>query len=169
MTDTYAAPAAAARTLSVRARLHNGPTSYVHTNEIVEFYSGSETYGILVLPREAAYDLISRLEDTPASTNLITPQVAAHVRYALDHDYNDEGADPGGWIFNLIALIHAADDEQRRRIGRVFPDYTVAVAIATGPGGMQALASLHEQLLKSGALTTTTARAEVGAGTPQGG
>jgi hypothetical protein len=130
----------------VRAQLI--PSLYTPEAEMVELLIGGERCGIVTLPREAAYDLISRLEDTPASLTLITPSVASDVRCVLDITYRP-GIEPGDWLRDLIILIASADEDQRRLLGRAYPAYVVAVAIGVGPGGLDALRALHEELLKS--------------------
>ena len=148
---TYAAPAAAVPGPPiVRARLHTTLTSYRRESEIVRFFLGDQAVGLAVLPPDAAYDLISRLEDIPPSVSLITPRVAGHVRYALEHDYNEPCDEPPDWIFSLILLIHGADPDQRRRLTRSYPDYCVCVAVATNTAdGLEVLRDLHEQLVAS--------------------
>jgi hypothetical protein len=140
---TYASQLA---TQPVRAQLI--PSLYTPKAEMVELLIGDERCGIVTLPREAAYDLISRLEDTPASLTLITPSVASDVRCVLDINYRP-GVEPGDWLRDLIILIASADEDQRRLLGRAYPAYVVSVSIATGPGGLDALRALHEELLKA--------------------
>lgn len=157
MTDAYSAPEAAALG-PVRARLQPHLTALsTGPHEVVEFYTAAvANLGVVVLPRDAAYDVVSRLEDTAAaaSLNLITSRVAGHVRWWLHKADRDPADEPDDWTGLLIELIKDADEEQRRRLGRIYPDYVVCVAIATAPEGLQALRQLHQELLAAGPRTT---------------
>lgn len=144
------APAAATppQHLPVRARLQPHLTGvYTGPYETVEFQCGDQQAAYCVLPREAAYDLVSRLEDTPPTLATVDRRTAGHVRVVLDDDYRGGATDtPSNWTTDLIMLIKGAQEEDRRRLGRAFPAYAVAVAIATGPGGIETLRRWHETL-----------------------
>jgi hypothetical protein len=153
---TYASPLTAE---PARARLVPSRGSYTPKVELVQFFHGQKECGIVTLPRDAAYELISRLEDTPPTLTLITAEVAEHVRYVLDRGFRRD-TEPDPWVSDLILLIESADEDRRRLLGRAYPAYVVAVAIATGPGGLEALQALHEELLK--ATSTAAPRAAQG-------
>lgn len=139
------APAAAGPGV-VRARLCPPSTDYTPAEETLEFFDAHRVYGVLFLPRDAAHDVVSRLEDVPASITHVDRRTAGHVRYVLDLDYKAEADRPPPWLGDLIMLISTAPEEERRRLGRIYPPYVVAAAIGTGPGGIEALRRWHESL-----------------------
>ena len=153
MPNTYAAPAAAVPG-AIQARLYVAPHGNVNGDEIVEFYLGETRCGVVTAPPQAAYDLVTRLEDTPATLNLITPAVAGHVRWWLDDEYTSDADEPDEWTIELIELIKNADEERRRHLGRSYAGYVVTVAIATAPEGLDRLRHLHHELTAVGARTT---------------
>ncbi|MFF0867656.1 hypothetical protein ACFYUV_38245 [Nonomuraea sp. NPDC003560] len=152
MSSTYIAPATTPALGPVRARLayrRRPPADGLP--ETVEFYATTDTgsefrYGFLFLPRDAAYDVISRLEDIPATISTVDRRTAGHVRWLLDEDYSDPADEPTEFVLDLISLIMRAGEEDRRRLGRTYPAYVVAVAIATGSEGVDALRRWHESL-----------------------
>lgn len=138
----------------VRARLANPDKPPAGPEEVIEVYAATppgspkheNVYGLLILPRDAAYDVISRLEDAPASINAIDRRIAGQVRWVLDLDYRSDADRPEEWVHDLIVLMTRLPEEEQRRLGRIYPAYTVAVAIGTGPGGLEALRRWHESL-----------------------
>lgn len=149
MENTYAPRAAALPPAPgpVRARfLHPERALNPELDEVLQFHAGPEVYGLLILPRDAAYDVISRLQEAPTGLPIGQRQAAGHVRYVLQLDYRNEADAPPEWIMNLIELIRSVNEEERRRLGRIYAAYVVAVAIGTGPGGLEALQHWHERL-----------------------
>ncbi len=154
MSSTYStAPTATVTPMPgpVRARIRPHLTgAYTGPSETLEFYDTEEIRGYLVLPREAAYDVVSRLQDVPPTLSVLTAQIVGQVRYVLDPDYRDEADEPPTWDCDLILLIHGGDDEHRRRLGRVYPAHVTAVVIGTAVDGLAALRRMHETLLTDG-------------------
>jgi hypothetical protein len=144
--DTAAAASAPA-TGPVRARLQPHLTGvYTGAYETLELRSGDEVVGVCVLPRDAAYDVVSRLEDTPATVTAVDQLIAGQVRHVLETDYRGTDDVPDNWTTDLIMLIRDAPEEEQRRLGRIYPAYMVAIAIGTGPGGLEALRRWHAGL-----------------------
>ncbi|WP_214327874.1 hypothetical protein [Nonomuraea sediminis] len=148
-TYTPAADAPSAAAPALHARIVPSTTGIVHATELVEVFAGTFMAGILVLPNAAAHDLVTRLQDQEARLSLVSAQVAGHVRYVLEYDYNNPADEPNDWLVTLISLMDQADPEQRRALARAYPAYAVCVAIATQEGGLGQLAHFHQELLST--------------------
>lgn len=146
---TYAQPADQPQALTPRvtARLQPSLGIYTPPNEIVQLWYAGQLVGIATVPRQAAHDLVTRLEDAPARLGVLTPEIVGHVRHQLDSTHTAEVDRPTAWISCLIMLIQDATEEQRRQIGLSYAAYTAAVRIATASGGLDELRHLHETLL----------------------
>lgn len=147
--DTYSASSAAP--LGVRAEIQPSRYGTVFPHEIVQFYNGDQPCGVATVPRDLAYDLVSRLQDTPPALSLLTAEVAGHVRHVLERGYDNADDKPDDWTLSLITLIESGNAQQRHRVGLVYPAYVWAVAIGTGPDGLERLRHLHETVAQTGA------------------
>ncbi|MCK2214256.1 hypothetical protein MF672_010705 [Actinomadura sp. ATCC 31491] len=156
MSSTYSttpAPAVPPSRGPIRARIRPHLTDIpAGPAETIEFFFDDDPdyRSYLVLPRDAAYDVVSRMQDVPPSLSLMTAEIVGHVRYVLDTAYRDEADEPPALIADLILFIAAADDEHRRRIGRGYPAHVTAVVIGTATDGLAELRHLHETLRAHG-------------------
>ncbi|MGC5009779.1 hypothetical protein ACLQ2R_03335 [Streptosporangium sp. DT93] len=116
-----------------------------HAYECVTVYAGTERCGLLVMPRHLAWEMAARLVDPPARIADITPEIIRHVRYVLDEDYAlDVDEQPTEHLRRVIRLMANATEDELRVMGRAYPAYAMAVAIATGaPTGLEALRLLY--------------------------
>jgi hypothetical protein len=66
----------------------------------------------------------------PGLTELVTPEIAAHVLWHFEGSYKDGALEPGSFTQRLIAAIAAADPQNRGLLSLGFPGYALAVTVA---------------------------------------
>lgn len=143
------ASAIPSRAPGLQAELAPAELDAPRTMEYVRFYVDEKYFGLVVLPSAAAFDLVHRLADVPSPLREMTAELVGHVRWWLDTPYRHSAGpeqEPSAWTCELIELIRTAEEEPRRLIGLGYCAYTTAVAIATGPGGLDELRRLHDTM-----------------------